>query len=68
MFTSDNYSFDGYEYDYDALNKILREKLNGSTNPHDIKNASDAINDALVFDGEKIMFCNIQVGIISENA
>lgn len=68
MFTSDNYSFDGSEYNYDALNAILSEKLNGSTNPDDIKNASNAINDALVFDGDKIMFGDIQVGVVVENA
>ena len=62
MFNSDNYSFAGQEYNYDALNSCLAVRLDGSTDEDDIKNASDAINDSLsTRDG--IIYCgDIVVG------
>lgn len=62
MYTKDNYSFDGQQYNYDALNAILTKMLAGSTNADDVKNYSDKINDALVETDGKIMYNNIQVG------
>jgi hypothetical protein len=64
MFNSDNYSSDGVEYNYDTLNSILHENLNGSVDIDDIKNISDSINNKLYFRNDKIMYENTQVGIV----
>jgi hypothetical protein len=66
MFNSDNFAAAGVEYYYDILNLILCAKLDGSTEPDDIQNISDSINNQLYVVGNKIMHNTIQVGATKE--
>lgn len=68
MFNSDNYSNDGINYNYDALNSILAEMLGDSTDADDKKNCSDAINNALREVDGKIYYDSIVVGVVSDSA
>ena len=63
-FTPDNYYTTGVEYNYDALNEILAELLNDSTNVDDVKNYSDHINDTLEERDGKIYYHDTVVGIV----
>ena len=62
MFKPDNFYSVGIEYDYDALNCILADWLDGDDDEDRIKSVSDSINDSLVQIDGKIFIGDIVVG------
>lgn len=64
MFTEDNFYNSGVSYDYDALNEILNDYLNGNDDPELIKSYSDRINNDLIERAGAIYCGNVKVGII----
>lgn len=64
MFTKENFSNSGVEYDYVALNRVLLSRVDedSPTLDDDIKNASDSINDSMIESDGKVWVWGVVVG------
>lgn len=64
MFTKENFSNSGIEYDYAALNRVLLSRVDedSATLDDDIKNASDSINDSMIESDGQVWVWGVVVG------
>jgi hypothetical protein len=66
MFTRDNFANDGREYHYEALNRILEQRLGGTLDTKSIQDTKDAIlRDITEVDGQ--LWLRVPVGSVNRD-